>query len=67
MSPRHHKCWEVLSPPSVEEPPSVGGCSYLAINDVWMEWTVYKNPHVYMENCIFSKGWQEREALVYNL
>ena len=67
MSPRHHKCWEVLSPPSVEEPPSVGDGGYLAINGVWMGWAVYKNSHGYMANCIFSEGWQEREALALAL
>ena len=34
MSPRHHKCWEALSPASVEEPPSVGDGGYLAIKGV---------------------------------
>ena len=56
MSPRHHKCWEALSPPSVEEPPSVGDGGYLAINGVWMGWPVYKNSHGYMANCIFFWG-----------
>ena len=67
MSPRHHKCWEALSPPSVEEPPSVGDGSYLAINGVWMGWAVYKNSLGYMANCIFFWGWQEREVLALAL
>ena len=40
MSPRHHKCLEALSSPSVEEPPSVWDGGYQAINGVWMGWTV---------------------------
>ena len=56
MSPRHHKCWEALSPPSVEEPPSVRDGGYLAINGVWMGWAIYKNSHGYMANCIFFWG-----------
>ena len=56
MSPRHHKCWEALSPPSVKEPPSVGDGGYLAINGVWMGWAVYKNSLGYMANCIFFWG-----------
>ena len=68
MSPRHHKCWEALSPPSVEEPPSVGDGGYLAINGVceWYEQSTKTHMGIW-QIVFFSEGWQEREALALAL